>query len=877
MKFMGANEIRRSFLDYFDSKDHFVRKSFSLVPHNDKSLLLINAGMAPLKNYFLGTETPPKKRMATCQKCVRTGDIDNVGKTLRHATFFEMLGNFSFGDYFKKEAIAFAWEFIHKNLEMEKEKLWVTVYEEDDEAYNIWKNDIGIDEERIVKLGKEDNFWEIGNGTGPCGPCSEIYFDKGEKYGGPNEKKPGDEGDRFLEFWNLVFTQFDQQQDGTYKPLSHPNIDTGMGLERIACIMQNVDSIYDIDTMKNIVKEIENISRKKYGEDRKTDISIRIIADHMRAITFMVSDRIVPSNEGRGYVLRRLARRAIRHARLLGIDGKIFEKLANKVIEVYSDGYEELTQNKDYIIKILTVEEEKFFQTLDNGMTMLEEFISELESESKTEIDGNSAFKLYDTYGFPLELTIEIAKEHSMTVNEDEFKERMQKQKETARNAQNKEVGEGWKDDFHEMEFSCKKTKFLGYDTLESEEEVTDILISGELKDCAFTGDDVVLVFSRTPFYATSGGQVTDKGIIKNDNVKVQIYDVSKTPAGLFIHRGKVEEGKIKIGDKVKMQVDKERRYNLMRNHTATHLLHKALKEVLGEHVNQSGSEVAPDRLRFDFSHFQAMTDEEIEKVEKIVNENIYKAHEVTTKIQNIDDAKKDGAVALFDEKYQDEVRVVQVGDYSKELCGGTHVHNSNFIGMFKIISEGAVASGIRRIEAITGRKVYEYLKEEENLVDTIIVTFKTNKDNLINRADEIMTQNKNFEKELHEIAKQSAKSDIKNIMDSKEKIGNISLITYKFNDIDNGALLDIAQEVIDKEEDVIVVFTSVNKDKEGAFILCMMKDETSKKGYNAGNIIRDISKLADGKGGGRPNKAQGQLKDISKIDDVFAKLREIL
>lgn len=877
MKPMGANEIRRKFLEYFDSKDHFVKKSFSLVPHNDKSLLLINAGMAPLKNYFLGVETPPKKRMATCQKCVRTGDIDNVGRTLRHATFFEMLGNFSFGDYFKKEAIPFAWEFITKVLEMPVEKLWVTVYEEDDEAYDIWKDEIGVQKDRIIRLGKDDNFWEIGNGTGPCGPCSEIYYDKGEEFGKENEKKPGDEGDRFLEFWNLVFTQFDQQEDGSYKKLAHPNIDTGMGLERIACIMQNVDSIYDIDTMKEIRDEIVKMSYKTYGEKDEIDVSIRVITDHIRAITFMVSDRIVPSNEGRGYVLRRLARRAIRHAKLLGIEGKIFERLASKVIDVYSDGYEELLENKDYIIKILNIEEDKFIQTLDNGMNMLEEFIQNLEKENKKTITGKSAFKLYDTYGFPLELTIEIAKEHNMNVDEEEFIKEMEGQKEKARNAQSKATGEGWKEDFKEIEFSVDKTEFLGYNTLISEEEIKDILVNGKKIDTAEKGNDVILIFAKTPFYATSGGQVTDKGVIENDKCKIEIEDVSKTPAGLFIHRGKVVEGEIKTGDKVKLIVDRKRRNSLARNHTATHLLHKALKEVLGDHVNQSGSEVAPDRLRFDFSHFKALTDEEIKKIEKLVNENIYKAHDVVTEIKNLEEAKKEGAMALFDEKYSDEVRVVRVGDFSKELCGGTHVKNSNNIGMFKILSESAVASGIRRIEAITGEKVYEYLVNEENIINTITKALKTNKINIINKAEEIMKQNKEYEKEIKEISMKTAKSDIKEILSSKETIKNIDIITHKFENIDTSSMLDLAQEVIDKENNSIVVFISEDTENKKASILCLMKEEIVKKGYNAGNIIREITKEANGKGGGRPNKAQGQLQDVTKINDVFAKLKEII
>lgn len=877
MRYMGANEIRRKFLEFFESKDHYVKNSYSLVPHNDKSLLLINAGMAPIKNYFLGVETPPKKRMATCQKCVRTGDIDNVGQTARHATFFEMLGNFSFGDYFKKDAINFAWEFITKVLEIEEDKLWVTVYEDDDEAFEIWEKDIKIPKERIVRLGKEDNFWEIGSGQGPCGPCSEIYLDRGEEYGSENEKKPGDEGDRFLEFWNLVFTQFDQQEDGSYKPLAHPNIDTGMGLERIACIMQGVDSIFDIDTMKQIRDMIADMSSKEYGNNQKDDISIRIITDHIRAITFMVSDGIVPSNEGRGYVLRRLARRAIRHTKLLGIKGLIFEKLSDKVIQVYADGYPELLEHKDYIHKILNVEEEKFTQTLDNGMILLDEYIDKLKSENKKIVDGQSAFKLYDTYGFPVELTVEIAKEKGFDVDMAEFESEMENQKNMARSARAKGTDEGWKEEFADVEFAISKTQFLGYDTLISTQEIKNILVDNKLVDEANQGDDVVLIFEKTPFYATSGGQTADKGVIVNGDVRIDIEDVSKTAGGLFIHKGKVKIGKVKVGEALELIVDKNRRYSTARNHTATHLLHKALKVVLGDHVNQSGSEVSAERLRFDFSHFEGMSKEQIRQVERIVNENIFKAMEVTTKIQNIEDAKKEGAMALFDEKYDDEVRVLSVGDFSMELCGGTHVKNSNDIGMFKIISEGGVASGIRRIEAITGQKVYQYLTKQENLIENITSILKTQRDNIQGRISEIIEENKNYQKEIKKITSQSVREGLDKILENKETIKGVNVIISKFEDVDMDTIRDLAQSVIDKETNSIVLFTVKDSKTLKVSYICMIGKDALDKGYKAGDIIREVTKVAGGKGGGRPNMAQGAAPDSDKLDKSLEKIKELI
>lgn len=877
MEFMKANDIRKKYLDFFKSKEHYVKNSFSLVPKNDKSLLLINAGMAPLKNYFLGIEVPPSKRMATCQKCVRTGDIENVGRTARHATFFEMLGNFSFGDYFKKEATSFAWEFVTKILKLDEDKLWVTVYEEDDEAFDIWKNKVGVSEERIVRLGKDDNFWEIGNGQGPCGPCSEIYIDRGKEYGCDDPNcKPGCDCDRFLEFWNLVFTQFDKQVDGSYKKLEHPNIDTGMGLERMACIMQGVDSIFDIDTMKQIRTKICEISGKKYNENEKTDVSIRIITDHLRAITFMVSDGIVPSNEGRGYVLRRLARRAIRHAKLIGIDKKFINDVANVVIDVYADGYEDLVTNKDYINKILKMEEEKFNETLDTGINILNSYIEDAVKNNDKKIKGEDAFKLYDTYGFPLELTIEIAEEKNCSVDKEEFENQMQQQRERARNARAKGTDIGWKDEISSLDLSVKNTEFVGYDSLEIENSIQDIIFEKEIVDEALQGQEVILIFDRTPFYAESGGQVGDIGQISGENLKIIVNDVKKSTNGLYLHHCIIEEGRVKKYEKAVLKVDKDIRFAIKRNHTATHLLHKALKIVLGDHIQQAGSLVSSDRLRFDFNHFSGMSKEEISMVEKIVNEQIYNALSVKTEVMSIEDAKNTGAMSLFDEKYGDIVRVLSIGDFSKEFCGGTHVTNSNDIGMFKITSEGGVASGVRRIEAITGLKVYEYLLGEERLIDTVSNIIKSSKENIEKRITEVVEENKSLDKKLKQIQNESAKNTLDTLIKNAKQIKDVKLITYSYENMQDDVLRDIMQEIIDKTENTIVIFSNVITETGKLSFICMVDKALIPK-YNAGKIVKEVAVTTGGNGGGKPNMAQAGGKDISKISEAFAKAKEFI
>ena len=877
MEFMKANDIRKSFLDFFKSKEHYVKNSFSLVPKNDKSLLLINAGMAPLKNYFLGIETPPAKRMATCQKCVRTGDIENIGKTARHATFFEMLGNFSFGDYFKNEATAFAWEFVTKVLKMDQEKLWVTVYEEDEEALGIWRDKVGVNPDRIVKLGKEDNFWEIGNGQGPCGPCSEIYIDRGEEFGcGHKDCKPGCDCDRFLEFWNLVFTQFDKQVDGSYKKLEHPNIDTGMGLERMACIMQGVDSIFDIDTMKNIRDKVCEISGKKYQQDEKTDVSIRIITDHIRAITFMVSDGIVPSNEGRGYVLRRLARRAMRHAKLLGIEQKFIETLANVVIDVYQDGYEELGQNRDYINKVLKIEEEKFGETIETGMNILNQYIADAQKANNSKINGQDAFKLYDTYGFPLELTLEIAEEKNCSVDIEEFENQMEMQRQRARNARAKGSDIGWKDEISSLDLSVKSSKFIGYEKLEDTTVIANIIIDGKLSDQANQGQEIILIFDKTPFYAESGGQVGDTGLIKNANVEIQVNNVTKSTNGLFLHHCKLSKGEVKKGDKVELFVDVKNRFATMRNHTATHLLHKALKVVLGDHIQQAGSLVSPDRLRFDFNHFAQVSKEELMKVEQLVNEQIYNAIDVQTQVMDIEDAKKTGAMSLFDEKYGETVRVLSIGDFSKEFCGGTHVKNSNDIGMFKIVSEGGVASGVRRIEAITGYSVYNFIVEKQELIENVSSTLKTSQDNLQKRASDLIAENKNLQKKIKEVQSAGAKTDIDSVIKSAKKINDVNLLISSYEDMEDDILRDFAQNIIDKVENSVVVFSNVNTENQKLTFLCMVAKNLIPK-YNAGKIVKEVAMVTGGNGGGKPNMAMAGGKDVSKIKEALSKAEEVL
>lgn len=871
MKYLGLHDIRTEFLKFFESKNHLILPSFSLIPKNDKSLLLIGAGMAPMKKFFTGEEIPPAKRVTTCQKCIRTGDIDNVGLTDRHATFFEMLGNFSFGDYFKHEVIPWAWEFLTVNLEISKEDLWVTVYKDDDEAYNIWRDVIGIPEEKIIRLGKEDNFWELE--VGPSGPCSEIYVDRGLEYGSEDER-PGGEGDRFIEVWNLVFTQFDKDENGNYNPLSHPNIDTGMGLERIATVLQKTDNIFEIDAIKDIIEEIAKVSGKRYGEDEKADISFRVITDHIRAMTFMISDTIVPSNEGRGYVLRRLIRRAARHGRKLGIKRAFLFEIADLVIDSWGDQYKELKENRESIKEIIRREEEKFLETIEDGLVRLNAHIEEMKANNEKLLEGKKAFKLYDTYGFPIDLTEEILKEEGLDVDMAGFEEEMELQKKRARDARD-DKNVGWANQDNKHLFEGISNEFLGYEKNECEGHIIRIISDDdEIVDYLDEGKRGIVLLDKTTFYGESGGQVGDTGEIISDKFRLKVTDTKKTKDGLHLHFVEVEEGTLEKAP-VRAIIDVTRRNNIRRNHSVTHLLHRALKDVLGNHVNQAGSLVMPDRMRFDFSHFEAMSKEEIDKVEKIVNEKIFEALPVETKITSLDEAKKMGAIGLFEDKYHEEVRVLSIGDYSRELCGGTHVSNTSEISMFKILSESGISNGVRRIESITGPALLKYLNELKDEQEEIAKELKSNKDEILQK---IKLNNKNLKeanKEIERLEHEMAKDQISGLLDSVKVKNGINYVIKKFDGVDVNTLRDLADEVRSKVGSVVVLFATVNDGKLN-FVCAVSKDLVEKK-IAAGKIIKEIAKVAGGGGGGRPDMATAGAKDLNKVEEALNKLSELL
>lgn len=871
MKYLGLHDIRTEFLKFFESKDHLILPSFSLIPKNDKSLLLIGAGMAPMKKFFTGEEIPPAKRVTTCQKCIRTGDIDNVGLTDRHATFFEMLGNFSFGDYFKHEVIPWAWEFLTVNLEIPKEDLWVTVYKDDDEAYNIWKDVIGIPEEKIIRLGKDDNFWELE--VGPSGPCSEIYVDRGLEYGSADER-PGGEGDRFIEVWNLVFTQFDKDEEGNYNPLSHPNIDTGMGLERIATVLQRTDNIFEIDAIKDIIGEIAKVSGKKYGEDKKADISFRVITDHIRAMTFMISDTIVPSNEGRGYVLRRLIRRAARHGRKLGIERAFLYEIADMVMDSWGDQYKELKENRKSIKEIIRREEEKFLETIDDGLVRLNANIEEMKASGEKLLDGKKAFKLYDTYGFPIDLTEEILKEEGFDVDMAGFEAEMEDQKRRAREAR-EDKNIGWANQDNKHLFEGLSNEFLGYEKNECQGNIIRIISDeDEIVDSINEGERGIVILDKTTFYGESGGQVGDTGEIISDKFKLKVTDTKKTKDGLHLHLVEVEEGKLEKAP-VKAIIDVGRRNNIRRNHSVTHLLHRALKDVLGNHVNQAGSLVMPDRMRFDFSHFEAMSKEEIEEVEKIVNEKIFEGLPVETKLTNLNEAKEMGAIGLFEDKYHEEVRVLSMGDYSRELCGGTHVSNTSEISMFKILSESGISNGIRRIEAITGPAVLKYLNELKDEQEEIARELKSNKEEILQKIKLNIKSLKEANKEIEKLEHDMAKDQISGILDAVKNKNGINYVIKKFEGVDVNTLRDLADEVRNKVGSVVVLFATVNEGKLN-FVCAVSKDLVEKK-IAAGKIIKEIAKVAGGGGGGRPDMATAGAKDINKVGEALNKLSELL
>ncbi len=874
MKQIGLHEIRREYLDFFKEKGHLVAPSFSLVPKNDKSLLLIGAGMAPLKQYFTGEKTPPSTRMATCQKCIRTGDIDNVGKTDRHATFFEMLGNFSFGDYFKKEAIEWAWEFLTENMEIKKEDIWVTVYLDDDEAFTLWEEHIGIPKEKIVRLGKADNFWELE--VGPSGPCSEIFVDRGIAFGCGNlDCKPGCDCDRFIEVWNLVFTQFDKDEKGIYHPLPNPNIDTGMGLERITTVLEGANNIFEIKEIQKILRKVESISNYKYGSDKEKDTSIRVITDHARAMTFLVSDGVLPSNEGRGYVLRKLIRRAARHGKLLGIEGTFLTKVAEVVINSWSIEFEELKTNEAQIKRIIKAEEDKFQETIDQGISILESYIEEMKGLKETELSGDKAFKLYDTFGFPLDLTKEILSERSLTVNEDQFNLDMEAQRTRARSARDDGSNIGWSSGDQRHLFDGLESLFEGYEKMNLKTSVLAIIQEDEAKEKINLNEEAIIILKETPFYGESGGQVGDIGIIENDKFKAEVLDTLHTKQGLTIQKVKVLNGSLSLGDKVTADVDKIRRDSLRRNHTATHLLHKALKEVLGSHVNQAGSLVLPNKLRFDFTHFESPTVDELNKIETIVNSKILEALDVSTLERSLIEAQELGAVGLFEDKYGDNVRIVKVGDYSQELCGGTHVNNTSNIGLFKIISEAGIASGVRSIEAITGSAVYEYLNQMENDIAEISHILKTNKENLLDKAKSLTDDLKEKDREINSLKGKMATNIADDILSSKVMVDEIPLITYKVNDLDMNSLRNLGDEIRNRLGSGVLVLSSVLDDKI-SFVAMVTKDLNA-LGISAGNIIKEVAKATGGSGGGRPDMAQAGGKDIDKIESALAMVAELI
>ena len=874
MQQYGVNELRKMFLNFFESKEHLVMKSFSLVPNNDKSLLLINSGMAPLKPYFTGQEIPPRKRVTTCQKCIRTGDIENVGKTARHGTFFEMLGNFSFGDYFKREAIHWSWEFLTEVVGLDPDRLYPSVYVDDQEAFDIWNKEMGIAPERIFKFGKEDNFWE--HGSGPCGPCSEIYYDRGEKYGcGSPDCTVGCECDRYMEIWNNVVTQFDNDGNGNYEELEQKNIDTGMGLERLASVVQDVDSIFDVDTIKALRDKVCEFASVEYKADADKDVSIRLITDHIRSATFMISDGIMPTNEGRGYVLRRLIRRAARHGRLLGIDGKFLAKLSATVIEGSKDGYPELEEKKEFIFKVLTQEEDKFNKTIDQGLSILASMQDEMKEAGKTVLSGADAFKLYDTYGFPLDLTKEILEEAGYTIDEEGFKASMEEQRVKARNA--REVTNYMGADatvYDEIEASVT-SEFVGYDRLTHTSKISVLTTESEIVEAITEGQNGTIFVDETPFYATMGGQEGDTGIICTEDAEFTVSNTIKLLGGKIGHVGNVTKGMFKVGDSVTLEVAEKERANTCKNHSATHLLQKALKTVLGSHVEQKGSLVTPDRLRFDFAHFSAMTPEELEKVENIVNTEIAKNVPVVTEVMNIEQAKATGAMALFGEKYEEDVRVVSMGDFSKELCGGTHVSNTGNITTFKIVSEAGVAAGVRRIEALTGDGVFCYYKEVEKELAEAAKAAKSTPANLKEKIEHMQAEMKALQSEIESLKSKAAKDALGDVMNQVKEVNGVRLLATAVEDVDMNGLRDLGDQLKEKLGEGVVVIASSASGKVN--LIAMATDEAMEKGAHAGNLIKGIAALVGGGGGGRPNMAQAGGKNPAGIPDAIAKAAEVL
>jgi len=865
MEKYGVNEIREKFLSFFESKGCLRLGSFSLVPKNDASLLLINSGMAPMKKWFTGAEVPPKKRVTTCQKCIRTPDIECVGKTARHGTFFEMLGNFSFGDYFKREAISWGWEFLTEVMGIPVDKLWITVYEEDDEARDIWINEIGVSPERVVKMGKKDNFWE--HGTGPCGPCSEIHVDRGEEYSCGPDCKLGCECDRFMEVWNLVFTQFDKDEDGNYNRLANPNIDTGMGLERLAAIMQGVENLFEVDTVRNIMNHISKIAGVEYKKDAKTDVSLRVITDHIRSTVMMVSDGVIPSNEGRGYVLRRLLRRAARHGKLLNVQGEFLYTVADTVIDESKQGYPELAEKREYIKKIIRIEEERFAKTIDNGLAILNEYIAGIKEKGETVLSGEKSFKLNDTYGFPIDLTVEICQEAGISVDREGYDKELAIQKETARSA--RKDGSSWEDSESYVFEDAKETVFVGYDSLEKGSKIVGIAKAGEISNEISAGETGIIVTDETPFYAEMGGQAGDIGIIYADGKKATVTDTKKNGNGIYMHIVKVEEGTFTGGDEVALSVCKKNRMAISRNHSATHLLHKALKEVLGDHVAQAGSEVNAKHLRFDFSHFEAMTKEELKLAEEKVNDAVLAALDINVQELPIEEAKMLGAEAQFGEKYGDVVRVVKMGDYSIEFCGGTHLTNTANVGLFKLISESGVAAGTRRIEAVTGQGVLDYIKAKDALIENTALALKSNNINEIDKkAEQIAAEVKELKKKVESLNAKMASGKIDDVLAGRIEVCGISVVCGRVDGLGGNDLRNLGDSIKEKIGTGIAVLASYTDDKI-AFLATATPDAV-KLGVHAGMVIKEITKIAGGSGGGKPDMAQGGGKDAGKISEAL-------
>ena len=874
MEWTGLNELREKYLSFFESKGHLRLPSFSLVPQGDKSLLLINAGMAPLKKYFTGELTPPRTRVTTCQKCIRTPDIERVGITARHGTFFEMLGNFSFGDYFKHEATAWAWEFCTKVLEMPADKIYISVYQDDDEAYDIWTKELGVSPDHMVRLGKEDNFWE--HGAGPCGPCSELYFDRGEKYGcGSPTCGVGCDCDRYVEFWNLVFTQFDNDGNNNYTRLKSCNIDTGMGLERLACIMQGVDNLFEVDTVQNIMKHIMQIAGVKYHEDEKKDVSLRVITDHIRSTTFMIGDGVMPSNEGRGYVLRRLLRRAARHGRLLGIDGTFLYKVCETVIKENATAYPNLVEKHDLIVKVIKAEEESFNKTIDTGLNLLENIIAQ--SDSKV-LSGADAFKLQDTFGFPIDLTKELLEERGMSVNIDEY-DRLYAQSRAAARAARKDAGaQAWKDSNVSFK-DVGATEFVGYTDYSCDAEIKAIVTNGERDEFATADSEVVVVLDKTPFYGESGGQAGDTGVIKTDNATLEVTATGKTPDGVVLHIARFISGdSIALGDKVHAQIDVEKREATRRNHTAAHLLQAALRKHLGSHVEQAGQLVNSEEMRFDFTHFSALSGDELKAIEREVNEVILKGIPVETREMPIEEAKKLGAMALFGEKYGDVVRVVSAGDFSVELCGGTHADNTAKLGLFKIVSESSVAAGIRRITAVTGFGVLKHIENDERIMQSAAAAMKLgNVAELDKRAATLAAEVKANDRELAELRSEISALKAGSLMDSARQVGGIRLITAEVEVSNPGELRSMCDTARDNGADIVAVFAGVNKEKGTLNFACACGADAIKLGAHAGNIVRETAKIAGGSGGGKPDSAMAGAKDASKADEALAAVDSIV